>query len=85
MVVVLLLTVKPDKLINEHKDSFARSLSQTLGREVKLGPVESSLFPNLSATLSSVQVAGAADKPQIELGKLEIRIKLLQAVLSLGK
>lgn len=84
----LLLTVKPERLINEHKDMITQKVSEQLGRKVELGQVKGSLFPILGASISQVRLAGPGQPQapaQVELGQIAVRIQLWPALISMGK
>ncbi|MFH1808959.1 MAG: AsmA family protein [Pseudomonadota bacterium] len=82
-----LLLIKPDALINAHKDRIATLVSEKLGRQVKLGEVTSTVLPRLEARLQGIALAGpqGSTADQLALGSVEVRVDLLDAILSLGK
>jgi hypothetical protein len=83
----ILLSIKPDELINEHKGEITVAIQENIGRELTLGQIQSSIFPTLGATISnSVLAGGTSDSSaQVELGKIEVKISLKKAILSFGK
>ena len=83
----ILFSIHPDELINEHKDEITAAVQDNIGRDLTLGKIKSSLFPTLGAVISDSVLSGneEASGPQITLGKIEIKIALLKAILSFGQ
>ena len=91
LVIVILvaaaLTIKPDRIINQHKDQIAQFVTKTLGREVKLGQVRSFFWPTFGAEIRDISLAGPAgvSQPQVQLGSIEVKVDLFKALFSWGK
>ena len=83
LIVVALVTIKPDELINARKDEVAKTISDTLGREVRLGKVESFFYPSIGAVVRDVALAGpeGAAQDQMSLQAMELKVALLPALL----
>lgn len=83
---VSLFVADPTALVNERKDELAKKASEQLGRELTVGTVEARLFPDLSAVVRDVKLAGATaeHKPQLELVEVEVGFSLWKALLSFG-
>lgn len=96
LVVVLLLVAAavagvlladPAGFVAAKKDALAKSMSETLGREVTVGPVEGRFLGGLGAKVSDVKVAGPTpdSAPQISVGTMEVRLSLWRAIFTLGR
>jgi len=87
VMVAAVLTIKPDRIINQHKDEVALFVSQKLGREVKLGRVKSFFWPTFGAEIQTIALAGPAgsSQPQVALDSIEIKVDLVKALFSWGK
>lgn len=87
VMVAAALTIKPDRIINQHKDEIAQFVSQKLGREVKLGQVKSFFWPTFGAEIQTITLAGPAGSaaPQVALDSIEVKVDLVKALFSWGK
>jgi hypothetical protein len=83
----ILFTVDPKAIIDTQKEKITAVVRQSLGRDVTFGTVKGSVLPVLSASIDTVAMtaAKADDKPQLEIGNVEVRISLWRAITSLGK
>lgn len=81
------LLADPAGFVAAKKDALAQSMSETLGREVTVGPVEAHFLGGLGAKVSDVKVAGPTpgSAPQVSIGSMEVRLSLWRAIFSLGR
>jgi len=83
---VSLLVADPASVVKERQDALVAQASEELGRGLSVGAVDARIFPDLSATVHDVRLAGAtADgPPQLVVREIEVGFSLWKALLSLG-
>ena len=84
--VVLVLTLDLDALVERQRDRVVAELSETLGREVRVGPMEASLFP-LGLVARDLHVAGATPEqpPLLEARSARFTLSLWDVIRTFGR
>jgi hypothetical protein len=74
-----------DAWIAKYKDTAAARASEELGRELRVGEVQTSLIP-FGAKVRGLSLAGAdGTEPQVQAAELEVGFRALAAILSFGQ
>jgi AsmA protein len=76
-----------DSILTRRAQAEAATLSQQLGRPVKVARISTSFLTGLGATVTGIEVGAAPDEgvPLAQVKELSVRVAALRALVSLGK